>query len=329
MTIENLLNIIGGKPMNQAKVKKVESATIYPSKVELGDLFFAYEHEGIERAIENGAYAVVYEGEHPKISDEEIAYIHVDSIKEATIKFLRYILIQKESQIYYFKSIEYSLLKLISHRKSTLFTILPNNWQKSFETILNSDYQIFITNNQEDAQKLSPQFLELSKKADGYIVNDTLLKSTFKIDKFIYQNMDLTPLFFNDLLRVVEFCKANEIDYDIHRVRYTKEFLPYYVEDDLTPVTRGSSEKVLIFTQDTATIDRAIEYLRHQSKWIKSIALTPPKTKLENIARPIWYENLEYAKEILKNEFYNYAFCYNLDPKDILNRDGNQESTLF
>ncbi len=329
MTIENLLNIIDGESINEAKVKKVESATIYPSKVELGDLFFAYEKEGIAKAIENGAYAVVTEGENPEITDKEIAYIHVDSIKEATIKFLRYILLQKRSQIFYFKDIEYSLLKQISNRKSTLFTMLPDNWQKSFETVLNSDYQIFITNSKEDAQKLSPQFQELSTKADGYLVNDTLLKSTFKIDKYIYQNMELTPLFFNDLLRVVQFCKEHEIEYDIHRVRYTKEFLPYYIEDDLTQVSRGSSEKVLIFTTDTKIIDRSIEYLRRQSRWIKSIALTPPKIKLENINRPIWYENVDYAKEILKKEFYHYAFCYNLQPKDILKKESDKEYRLF
>jgi len=329
MTIENLLNIIHGCPINEAKVKRVESATIYPSKVELGDLFFAYDKEGIEKAIENGAYAIVYEGEHPKITDEEIAYIQVDSIKEATIKFLRYILIQKENQIYYFRDIEYSLLKQITPRKSTLFTLLPKNWQKSFETILNSNYQIFITNSKDDAQKLSPNFKELSHKADGYIVNDTLLKTTFKIDKYIYQSMELTPLFFNDLLRVVQFCKDHEIEYDIYRVRYTKEFLPYYIEDDLTLVNRGRSEKVLIFTTSCGIIDNSIEYLRHQSKWIKSIALTPPKTKLENINKPIWYDTIEYAREVLKKEYFHYAFCCQLQPKDILKRESEQESSLF
>ena len=328
MDIENLLNIIDGRAINKAKVQKIESATIYQSKVELGDLFFAYEKDGIEKAIENGAYAIVYEGSDPTISDEEIAYIQVNSIKEATIKFLRYVLIQKESKIFYFKDREYSFIKQISHKKSTLYTLLPENWQKSFETILNSNYQIFITNSRDDAQKLSPQFKELNSRYDGYIVTDTLLKTTFKIDSYIYQNMELTPIFFNDLLKVVQFCKEQYIDFDINRVRYTKEFLPYYIENDLTQVNRGTSEKVLIFTTDTETIDNAVQYLKYQSKWIKSIALTPVKTKLDTISKPIWYKTVQEAKETLKKEFYNYAFCYNLKPQEILNKE-QSNYTLF
>ena len=328
MTIENLLNIIDGSTINEAKVTKIESATIYPSKVELGDLFFAYDKEHIQKAIENGAYAIVYEGEEPQITDEEIAYIKVNSIKEATIKFLRYVLIQKEAQIYYFEDIEYSFIKQISYKKSTLFTLLPDNWQKSFELILNSNYQIFISKNEKDAKDLSPTYKKLTKTASGYIVSDTLLRSTVKIENFIYQDMELSPIFFENLTKVVAFCKEHDIAYDINRVRYTKEFLPFYIEKDLSPTTRGSSDKVLIFTNDTKIIDRAINYLRKEGKWIKSIALTPPKTKLENIDKPNWYSSVDEAKEILKSLHFNYAFCYKLTPQEILN-NSDDEHRLF
>ncbi len=328
MHIENLLNIIDGTSINEAKVEKIESATIYPSKVDLGDLYFAYEKENIQKAVDNGAYAVVYEGEDPEITDREIAYIKVNSIKEATIKFLRYVLIQKESQIYHFQDIEYSLIKQISYTRSTLFTLLPDNWQKSFELILNSDYEIFITTNAVDAKNLSPTFKTLKEKTDGYIVTDTLLRSTIRVENFVYQNIELSPLFFENLTKVIYFCKANDIPYEINRVKYTKEFLPYYIESDLTPVNKGTTEKVLIFTKSTKTIDRAIQYLRHQGKWIKNIALTPPKTKLENLDKPKWYHTVEEAREVLKNEHFHYAFCYEIKPKDIF-VDKEEKSTLF
>ena len=318
MDIENVLNIIDGHLINEPKVKKVEAATIYPSKVEMQDLFFASNKEDINRAIENGAYAVVFEGENPKIEDSEIAYIKVDSIKEASIKFLRYILTQKKSQIYYFEEIESSLLKQIAYQKSSIYTILNSNWQRSFEKILNSDYEIFITTNQEDAKTLSPNYKRLTNLANGYIISDSLLKTTFKIDKYIYQNVEIAPFFVDNLRKVVEFCKENDINYDINRVKYTKEFKPIYVDRYLNALPKGGSERVLIFVNDTKSIDKSIEYLRRQGKWIKSLVLTPKKTKLETIDRPTWYEDINEAKEILKKEHYNYAFCYKLNIEDII-----------
>lgn len=328
MDIENLLNIIDGEIINQPKVKKVEAATIYPSKVNLGDLYFAYEQNSIEKAIQNGAYAIVFEGDNPKISDSEIAYIKVDSIKNATIKFLRYILIQKASEVYYFKPVESSFLKQLSYKKNSIYSILPDNWQKSFETILNSDYQIFITTSLKDAKSLSSSYKQLHNNSNGYIVSDSLLKTTFRIDKYVYQNMDITPFFFENFLKVITFCKENEINFDINRLKYTKEFQPHFIEDNLTPVSKGQTQKVLLFVNDTSTIDKSIEYLRGEGRWIKSIALTPPKTKLQTIDRPYWYNSPEEAKEVLKKEFYHYAFCYKLSPNNIFTNKKERE-TLF
>jgi len=327
MTIENLINIIDAKLTNTPKVTKVNACTIFPSKVELGDLFFADTHDGIEKAIENGAYAIVYEGKKPEITDSEIAYLNVDSIKDATTKLLRYVLTKKESTIYYFNEIQEAMLKKIVSRKSKLYTFTPNSWQKSFELILNSDYDIFITTDINYAKTLTPNFKELEEMATGYTVNDSLLKTTFKIEKYIYQDMNIPPFFIDDLRKVIPFAQDLELEYDINRVDYTKLFRPYHIDDKLRVTNKGSTSKVLIFTNSLDIIDRSIEYLKHQGKWTKSIALTPPKTKVECVDRPYWYENIEDAKEVLKKEHFNFAFCYNLAPSDILQKD--EEAKLF
>ncbi len=325
MTIENLINIIGGELVNEPKIKRVESATIYPSKVDSGDLFFATDKESADKAIENGAFAIVYEDEL-EITDSEIAYIKVESIKEATLKFLRYVVLQKESKIYLFEDIDISFLKQIVSRRSSIYTIISSDWKKSFEAVLNSNYEVYITNSKELAESLSPNYKTQKELAYGYIISDSLLKTTFKIDKYIYQNAQMSPLFIDNIKKVVKFCQDWDIEYDINRLKYTKEFRPFYVEDDLTPSNIGTTEKVLIFVNDLKIVDRAIQYLRHDGKWIKSIVLTPPKSKLETVDRPNWYQNEQEAKEILKNNFFHYAFCYNLKPEDILNRDEDNNS---
>ena len=63
MKIEDILNLTEGKLSNTPKVQAIESATVFQSKVEHGDLFFSSDQEEIDKAIENGAYAIVYDDE--------------------------------------------------------------------------------------------------------------------------------------------------------------------------------------------------------------------------------------------------------------------------
>jgi ferrochelatase len=61
--------------------------------------------------------------------------------------------------------------------------------------------------------------------------------------------------------------------------------------------------------------------------WVKSIVLTPPKTKVPNIDHPHWFQSEEEVRELLKNIHFNYAFIYNAD-KSILNTM-KEEYSLF
>jgi len=328
MDIENLVNIIGGELINSPKVTKIEAATIYPSKVESGDAFFCTDFNDLPKAIQNGAYAVIFEGDL-NISDDEIAYIKVNSIKQAGIKFLRYVILQKNCKIYYMPKIATSYLKQITNQKSNLYTILSEDFKKSFEVILNDDKEILITNNLEFANALTPNFLDFSKELNGYIIDDWLLKTTFKLEKFVYQNMPMPPFFLKYLKIAAAFAKEFQLNYDINKVKYFKEFLPYFVDNNLTVVTKGSSEKVVIFTKSLEVIDKSLNYLKNQSKWSKSIVLTPLKTKLSEINRPFWVKNSKEAVNILKNEHFNFAFCYNLKAEEILNSQKMNQKRLF
>jgi ferrochelatase len=328
MDIENLVNIIGGELINSPKVTKIEAATIYPSKVEIGDAFFCTNLNDLPKAIQNGAYAIIFEGDL-NISDDEIAYIKVDSIKDAGIKFLRYIILQKNSKIYYMPKIATSYLKQIINKKTHLFTLLSNDFKKSFETLLNDDKEILITTNLDFAKDLTPNFVIYNNEAKGYIINDSLLKTTFKLEKFVYQNMPIPPFFLKYLKNAVSFAKKFQLNYDINKIRYFKEFLPYYIDKNLNVVTKGSSEKAIIFTETLEVVEESINYLKNQSRWSKSIVLTPPKTKLLSISKPIWIDDYKEARKILKNQHFNFAFCYKINSEEILNNQIMQQKTLF
>jgi ferrochelatase len=84
---------------------------------------------------------------------------------------------------------------------------------------------------------------------------------------------------------------------------------------------------VAIFTDNLQDINRAREYIKFNGTWVKSIVLTPPKTKVENITRPHWFESEEEVRDILSTLHFNYAFIYSLD-RSILHKI-KQEYSLF
>ncbi len=312
MKIKDLLNLTKGKMVTNPTITAINSATIYPSKVDVGDLFISNSKEEIEKALERGAYAIIYSDKSIKITDKEVAWIEVNDIQNASFRLIRYVLINRDASFYLFNEHELSFMKMVVTQKNTL-TILPDDWKKMFEKILNSDTKIFIGKNEKILKIIKPDILTLNKEASCEIITDTLFRTTFKINGYIYQSKEITPFHVDYLQRVVEFCDEHHLPYDLDRVKYTKHFVPVFIDGFLNVSRPSKSDKVAIFTDNLKDIYKAREYVRYNGAWVKTIVLTPPKTKVDGVDRPNWYESIDDARDILKDSYYNYAFVYALD----------------
>jgi len=312
MKIEDILNLTEGELQSKPEIHSIESATAFPSKIAHGDMLFASSVDDIAVAVENGAYAIVYEDENVGILDPEIAWIKVKSIKESAFRLLRYVLLSKEADFHLLDKHEMSLMKMILTQKSNV-VFLSDQWNKAFEQILNGNGNLFVSTDEELMKLIKSNSVKLTKEADGYPVNDTLFKSTFRIGKYVYQDIKLVPFHLEYLLKVVYFCDKYELSYSIDGIQYTKHFMPLHIDNNLHTVPQGNSDKVLIFTDGIVDVIKARDYVRYQTTWVKSIVLTPPKTKVDNVERPYWFTTVEEAREILTSVHYNYAFVYSLD----------------
>lgn len=326
MKIEDILNLTEGVLMNTPQVHAIESATVFQSKVEHGDLFFSSNQEEIDQAIANGAYAIVYADENIIKKDDEIAWIKVSDIQLAAFKLIRYVIIKKESIFYLLSGHEETFLKLILKHKTNL-SFIANDWRKAFEQILNTDSQVFVGTDKPLMQLIKPDVPMLNKDVDGYLVSDTLFKSTYKVDGFLYQEKELIPFHLEYLLRAVDFCNIHDMPYTMDRIKYTKHFTPIFIDGKLRSTQASKSDKVAIFTDNTADIGKAREYVMRSNMWVKSIVFTPPKTKVPGIDHPHWFETEDELKEMLKSMHFNYAFIYNTN-KSILNTI-KEEYSLF
>ena len=89
MKIETLVNLIGGELLNSPYISEVTSFTDNKDNVTRGSCFFVKKSEDIEKAVKNGAYAIVSEN-FENIIDKEIAWIRVDSIKKSVFNIFKY-----------------------------------------------------------------------------------------------------------------------------------------------------------------------------------------------------------------------------------------------
>ena len=326
MKIEDILNLTEGILSNTPKVQAIEAATVYHSKVDHGDLFFSSNQEEINKAIENGAYAIVYDDENIVRNDDEIAWIKVSDIQLAAYKLIRYVVIKKEASFFLFSEHELTFLKMILTHKTNI-SFIANDWRKAFEQILNSDDSLFVGTDKELMELIKPDVQKLNREVDGYPVSDTLFRTTFKVGAFVYQEKELIPFHLEYLLRAIDFCETRELPYSVDRIKYTKHFLPVFIDMKLKSTRPSNSDRVAIFTDSLSDITKAREYVMRSNMWVKSIVLTPPKTKVPNIDHPHWFKNEEEVRELLKSIHFNYAFIYNAD-KSILNTI-KEEYSLF
>jgi len=326
MKIEDILNLTEGTLSNTPQIQAIESATVYQSKVEHGDLFFSSNQEEIDQALANGAYAIVYDDDSIIKKDDEIAWIKVSDIQLAAFKLIRYVIIKKEAQFFLLSPHELTFLKMLLTHKTNIHFI-ANDWRKAFEQILNSDGTLYVGTDKELMKLIKPDIQKLEREVDGYAVFDTLFKTTFKVGGYVYQEKDLIPFHLEYLLRVIHFCNTNNLPYDIERLHYSKHFTPVFIDNHLQKKRSSQSEQVAIFTDNIADIVEAREYIKRTNTWVKGIVLTPPKTKVPGIDRPHWFEDEAQVRDILKNTLFNYAFIYNAH-KDVLTTI-KEEYTLF
>jgi len=326
MKIEDILNLTEGTLSNTPKVQAIESATVFQSKVEHGDLFISSNQEEIDQAIVNGAYAIVYDDESIVRKDDEIAWIKVSDIQLAAFKLIRYVTIKKEAQFFLISEHELTFIKMILTHKTNI-DFIANDWRKAFEQILNTAGTLYVGTDKELMKLIKPDIKSLERDVDGYVVFDTLFKTTFKVGGYVYQEKELIPFHLEYLLRVIHFCDTNSLPYDIERLRYSKHFTPVFIDGQLKTTRSNKSDKVAIFTDNIHDIVEAREYIKRSNNWVKGIVLTPPKTKIPGIDRPHWFENSNEIKDILKNTLFNYAFILNAD-KSMLHTI-KEEQSLF
>ena len=307
MRLENILALVNGELLNAPSVTAVENISIKAGRVVRGNLFIAENNSDIHEAVDNGAYAIIFEDNVPVI-DNEIAWIRVVSVKEALLRLMRFHLIEKNLNAFECDRVTLKLAKQL-HVEEGLY-ILDTDIGDSFAKLWNikekstvlydpslTDRDLFVSSGkmpETSVNKIS-------------IVEQTLFETSFIADDIFYERQPLSPFFIPYLSRLLDFLKTEGIGYRLRPFSRIAHFIPVFTDASFNIREFGSSSRVLIFEEDLSLITSQISFLNEEAAWAKIIYIVPSPMHENTGANIYTYEIEDDIIRILKQNDFHFA----------------------
>jgi len=266
MRIEDIVRITDGLLQNFPSVDQIESIKIDPDKVQRGDLFLDVDNslQKQKKAVENGAFAVISE-EILEISDEEIAWIEVDSLRLACVKLARYEFSKKNGKIFFIDDISQEIIQQIT--KNLEFTKLYSNVFKTLITIIATGENMkFSCSDERLAFSLDPfchkidcrYSLEIFKAKSPFYVS-------FVCNNIFFHDIKIPNIFVNRLCSIITYFEDKNIEFNVHKLHLNRHFSPVFINHGLKKKEFGQGEKVIIFENNKENLDLEISHLSNFS----------------------------------------------------------------
>lgn len=328
MRLENFLALTQATLANEPCINSFENIVFEAHKVKRGDLFFAYDREEIALAVSNGAYCIVFEKIIPVISDNEIAWVHVDSLDFTLKKLLRFRMIEKESVVYECNEI---ILKLsLQTITQSNFTALNGDLKSIFKSLWDIENRAIIL----FCPALSDReiFTSVKKIPDTTsqtieIIEQTLFETSFIYENIFYERQLISPFFIPYLEKLLYFYKTLKINYKLKKFTPIEHFEAVFTNTKFEIKSFGSSDKVLIFEKNTNLIDSQMMFLQRHASWAKIIFIIPSTIKKESDENIFSYNNEKDIINILKSNNFHFALIVGVD-KSILNKPLSNQTQL-
>ncbi len=317
MRIESLAKIIDGELLNFPSITYIDQVKINAKKVKRADAFICKNDKDIRNAIQNGAYAIISEI-NLQISDDEIAWIKVDSVEKAIIRYLRYKTIQLQSKFYLCDSVTYEILQSAVLSKDIIF--LSNDIFDNFLKIVNAnDNTIFISTDKKVLNDIYPAYLIVEDTDKNFvkIVKKMLFKIELIYQDTFYKDIYLPPVFIKQLNKAIKFSKKFSFDFSFENISLQSHFKPIFIDNSLNIKDFGQTGKVFVEERDKSNIKEEIIHLNKYAKYAKNILLIPEQyeEKYDTIETKIYTsfdDIIKYSKEN-----YNFFLILNKEKKDI------------
>ncbi|MCT7498707.1 peptidoglycan synthetase [Aliarcobacter cryaerophilus] len=309
MKISSIVDIVDGELLNSPSISFINNISSDANKVKTSDMFIAKNIEDLKIALQNGAYAVIFEKDF-EVIDNEIAFIKVKNLELALLKIVRYKLSTLKIKSYFCTDETFDMLKLYQNNHTKPIFLISKNIEKAFKFIDDiKDGDILISKNKKLLESIYPDSKEFEKKLDENSIKNLIKHSLFELSfsyKDIYfSKLRLSKIYLNSFLNIYDFFKGN---IDISKLKLYSNFKAIFIDKDFQPIESGKSDSFIICQTNKNLIPIEIAYLKNEFKYAKTIFVSKYKISFLDEKEQIIINNIEDLKNILKNLKFNCVY---------------------
>ncbi len=301
-----------GELQNTPSISYFNSIVLSLSKVQKGSLFVAKDHTLIPKALELGAYGILYAGEYP-LSDRDVAWIKLKDIEHSLNHLFKFCLLNER--------VVGVLLSPIELEIASKIMVSDFVWclKESLE-------DLFIIERCKIAFFDKLEWLHLFYKQERlkeYLKESRLivLNQSFFCNALVYEKQEyelkMPCIFLEPLKRVIQLCEKLQIEFDLNLLG-KKEYpldhcKPFFVNKNLEIAPYGTTARVIVAETSKELFEMMLQKALETLSWGKIVVLCRKNSAaFFKKANPYFYTTQNNLKEQLKNLAFNFAFIYGI-----------------
>ncbi|GAA9399472.1 hypothetical protein BTM419_11580 [Helicobacter pylori] len=301
-----------GELQNTPSISYFNSIVLSLNKVQKGSLFVAKDHTLIPKALELGAYGILYAGECP-LSDRDVAWIKLKDIEHSLNHLFKFCLLNER--------VIGALLSPIELEIASKIMVSDFVWclKESLE-------DLFIIEGCKIAFFDKLEWLHLFYKQERLkedlkesrliVLNQSFFCSALVYEKQEYE-LKMPCIFLEPLKRVIQLCEKLQIEFDLNLLG-KKEYpldhcKPFFVNKDLEIAPYGATARVIVAETSKELFEMMLQKALETLSWGKIVVFCRKNSAaFFKKANPYFYTTQNNLKEQLKNLAFNFAFIHGI-----------------
>ncbi|PUD67197.1 ferrochelatase [Helicobacter pylori] len=301
-----------GELQNTPSISYFNSIVLSLNKVQKGSLFVAKDHTLIPKALELGAYGILYTGEYP-LSDRDVAWIKLKDIEHSLNHLFKFCLLNERVVGVLLSPIELEIASKIM--VSEFVWCLKESLEDLF-IIEGCKIAFFDKLEWFHLFYKQERLKEDLKESRLMILNQSFFCSALVYEKQEYE-LKMPCIFLEPLKRVIQLCEKLQIAFDLNLLS-KKEYpldhcKPFFVNKNLEIAPYGATARVVVAEVSKELFEMMLQKALETLSWGKIVVFC----RKNSVAffeknNPYCYTTQNNLKEQLKNLAFNFAFIYGI-----------------
>ncbi|GAA7640626.1 hypothetical protein MMM5_11010 [Helicobacter pylori] len=301
-----------GELQNTPSISYFNSIVLSLNKVQKGSLFVAKDHALIPKALELGAYGILYAGEYP-LSDRDVAWIKLKDIEHSLNHLFKFCLLNERVVGALLSSIELEIASKIM--VSNFVWCLKESLEDLF--IIEGCKIAFF----DKLEWLHLFYKQERLKEDLKESRLSVLNQSFFCNALVYEKQEyefkMPCIFLEPLKRVIQLCEKLQIEFDLNLLG-KKEYpldhcKPFFVNKNLEIAPYGATARVIVAEASKELFEMMLQKALETLSWGKIVVFCRKNSAaFFKKTNPYFYTTQNNLKEQLKNLAFNFAFIYGI-----------------